>query len=289
MVNMTVYKSQVAKEVSGAIFRGKSYEIRSKDPFIYVSRIISPDYIDIRLIAGSPKERWQVVGHLGDVASSLNPDIIGSYVTADVPFASMVAHQLQLPLFYMREDDKAHGRERVIEGMRDENIQGKEVLHIGDLITRGTTAFTLSNGVRNVGGRISYHLVIFDRLQGGSETLASLDPPVQLISLCEMDGNFYQAGLDSGVITQQDLDEVLRYRQDQRKWAIEFLTQNPDWLRNKIGQQVENGRLKKRDALEVLTVGYRNSPELDDLRKQIPEWLEELAVKEEIQEFNYKP
>lgn len=266
---MAVYNPRVAHDVAVSTFRIRAYEIRPKDPFIFVSRIISPDYVDIRLFAGSPRERSQVVGHLSDVTRNLNPDVIGSYVTADVPFASMVADRLSLPLFYMREEDKAHGRERNIEGMREEDISGREVLHIGDLITRGNTAVSLTNGVRNIEGRISCHLVIFDRLQGGSQVLTALNPPISVMSLCEMDNNFYQAGLDSGDVNQADVDEVFRYRQNQKEWAIEFLTQNPEWLKNKIGRSVRNGRLTKKDALEVLTLGYRDVPELRGLREEV--------------------
>ena len=160
-----LHNKGTSRDVAVSIMRSKAYEIRPNDPFIYASRIISPDYVDVRLLAGDPEERSRVIGYLSGVASSLKPDIIGSHVTADVPFASMVADRLGLPLFYMRGEEKMHGKGKNIEGMREESIRGRNVLHVGDLLTKGTTSISFAEGTRSVGGLENSSLDINLRLK----------------------------------------------------------------------------------------------------------------------------
>jgi orotate phosphoribosyltransferase len=89
--------------------------------------------------------------------------------TAGIPFASIVAYQLNKPFLYIRQLARLHGRERRIEGLI---MPGDSVLLIDDLITTGGSLIKAVEAIRAEGGVVKEAVVLMDREEGGKENLA---------------------------------------------------------------------------------------------------------------------
>jgi orotate phosphoribosyltransferase len=286
---------ETQESTASAVHEARAYQVRPERPFIYVSRIISPDYVDIRLLNGNPKQRTVVIRDLiaiiNNIMDSTGTDFfaICGYVTADLTFGGIVADKMGLPYFYVRDADKAHGKGKRIEGVAEEDLAGKEVLHLGDLLTKGTTSKQLAEAVRSVGGIVRYHVPIFDRLQGGREELSSIG--IEVVPACIMDSSFYRIGAEQGLISEHAMYEIARYRANGIEWARDYLRKHPEFFKAVFQKPdaIVNGMLKSKvqEVLEVLTMGY---PELvAEFSPQIKKLLEEFNVTQDVPVFGFIP
>ena len=79
--------------------------------------------------------------------------------SAGIPYASLLAQKLKLPLSYIRKERKKFGKKSQIEG----NIKyNDKVLLVEDLITDGSSKYNFIKAVEEVGGRIKAIFVIFN-------------------------------------------------------------------------------------------------------------------------------
>ena len=79
--------------------------------------------------------------------------------SAGIPYASLLAQKLKLPLSYIRKERKKFGKKSQIEG----NIKyNDKVLLVEDLITDGSSKYNFIEAVEEVGGRIKAIFVIFN-------------------------------------------------------------------------------------------------------------------------------
>ena len=287
----TVTKKEVSRRVSVLTHEIGAYKINRTRPFIFNSRIISPDYVDCRRYIWIPDARRMVTAYMAEEVRGLqsnrkkNYDFIAGMEAADIPFASWVAESINLPMVFVRKEAKGHGQERRIVGAYESELNGKHGIHIGDLSTKATAAKELASQIRADGAELDSHVVIMDRDQGAKEGLAMLVPPIELRYLTLMDDDFYDIGIKANRITKEDFEAVKKYRAGPKKWAHEFLRGNPEFIRESLRPHVKDGKIKKRDALEVLTVGY---PELkEELKYSVQDGLKQLQVRERVPEFEY--
>ncbi len=282
---MSLFDRQVADDVARMTHAIKSYVIRPDRPFIYNSRIISPDYQDMRRFAMYAGPRERLIQYFLEALDStgVDFDIIAGHESADIPFQAIVADRLRKPALVVRKEAKGHGMGEKLMGAYPDEIKGKNVVHVGDLMTKAKAACNVAFEVRGCGGYMDFHVVGFDRLQGGEETLAKLEPHVNAISLCEKDDSFYQVGLDMAAISKEDLGAVREYgttEESQRVWATKFLRGHPEFFENELKQPgaVVDGEIKKPDALEVLTKGYPGL--LDEFKPVVIEACRGLGVED---------
>ena len=79
--------------------------------------------------------------------------------SAGIPYASLLAQKLKLPLSYIRKERKKFGKQSQIEG----DIKAKDnVLIAEDLITDGKSKYNFIDAVEKVGGRIKAIFVVFN-------------------------------------------------------------------------------------------------------------------------------
>jgi orotate phosphoribosyltransferase len=291
MADITVPETQ--NEAAEQIYKSRAYEtyenrqgFPKNHPFIGNARGLLLDYLDIRILNGKPEERTAIIKHLSDTVNKLGSDILGGFVSADLTFLGMVADRLGKPCFYVREDEKAHGTGRIIEGLREDEISGKTITHVGDLLTTGKASVNLITAANGAGGIVKYHTPIFDRLQGGREKLLGMN--VEVRPICIANSDFYNTGLALGYVTENFLEQNKTYRSNTSEWVANYLRNNPDFFEFELQRKgvIVNGELKKPDSLEVLTRGY---PQLkDEFTPYINNLLKELGVNQSIPEFNYR-
>jgi len=132
----------------------------------------SPYYVDLRLLPGFPTAFRRVCDIYLDVIREdvgLNAfERIAGIPTAGLPFASVIAYNIGKPFLYPRKEAKAHGRERMVEGVLS---PGDRVLIIDDIVTTGRSIVQAATVLRSEGATVKDVVVLIDREEGAQAAL----------------------------------------------------------------------------------------------------------------------
>lgn len=134
--------------------------LRPDQPFTWTSGIISPIYCDNRLTMGYPEIRDRIAEGFATLIRAHYPDaeVIAGTATAGIPHAAWVAQKLNLPMAYIRDKAKGHGKQNQIEGRIAE---GQKVVVIEDLISTGGSSLKAALAVKEAGAEVQGVLAIF--------------------------------------------------------------------------------------------------------------------------------
>ena len=139
--------------------------------FKLASGLLSPYYVDLRLIPSNPEAFQRTVAMY---VSVLEPNLIkraqrlAGVPTAGIAYAAVVALNLAKPLLYVRKEQKEHGRERRIEGLLQ---PGDRVIVLDDVVTTGKNILEAAEAIRGEGGIVADAVVLLDRQQGAEVNL----------------------------------------------------------------------------------------------------------------------
>src|SRR5699024_3727680 len=91
-----MHKDQIISQ----LIQGTIITICPAQPFLYVSRMLTPNYSDLRLTVSYPGLRDMIAGDLANLIPKEFPQatIIGGVATAGIPHAAWVADKLHLPM-----------------------------------------------------------------------------------------------------------------------------------------------------------------------------------------------
>lgn len=126
-----------AQDIAKILLQEKAVFLRPQEPFTWASGIKSPVYCDNRLLISSVEAREKIIQAFAEQIRSLNVDGIAGTATAGIPWAAWIAHELKLPLIYVRSSSKDHGRQNAIEGQL---APQKKCVLIEDLISTGKSS-----------------------------------------------------------------------------------------------------------------------------------------------------
>jgi len=135
-------------------------------------------YIDARLTTLHP-EGSRLVGELiYDVLKGTAVEAIGGMATAAIPMVTSVAlvssgTPRPLPAFYVRDQAKEHGTQRVIEGQFPAR-PGAQVALVEDTMTTGGSLLQAIERVEEAGVKVAKVVILVDRREGGSERLREM-------------------------------------------------------------------------------------------------------------------
>lgn len=141
-------------------------QVRSHPPFRLSSGGTSPIYIDNRRIVSFPWARDRIVELLVDVTEMVTFDYISATAMAGIPFGTLMADRLHLPMVYVRPV-KEHGLKNTVEGYL---APGSHVLIVEDHVTTGNSVIANAEAIRASGGYVSDCVCITSYV----ETLSSL-------------------------------------------------------------------------------------------------------------------
>jgi orotate phosphoribosyltransferase len=133
------------------------------------SGIMSPVYVDFRVLTSIPSLLAEVGKALGEKAKEIGCDRIAGIPYAGLPLGVAAAISSDIPLIYPRKEAKEYGTGKLIEG---EHKEGERVVVIDDIITDGASKFEAIEPLEAAGLVITDVLVILDREQGGKRQLA---------------------------------------------------------------------------------------------------------------------
>jgi orotate phosphoribosyltransferase len=166
---MTAMRTQQAEdELCDILLRTGSLKFGT---FKLASGILSSYYIDLRLIPSDPEAFRRVIGFYSTVlAPTLAKHVqrLAGIPTAGIAYAAVLAFSLSKPFFYVRKEQKEHGRGKRIEGVLR---PGDKVLVLDDVVTTGKNVVEAVEAIRAEGGVVEDAVVLLDRQQGGETNL----------------------------------------------------------------------------------------------------------------------
>ncbi len=151
---------QLPAKIAGNLLEIGAVNLRPNEPFTWTSGIISPIYCDNRLTMSFPAIREAIAEGFATLIRENYPDteVIAGTATAGIPHAAWVAQKLNLPMAYIRDKAKGHGKQNQIEGIIKE---GQRVVVIEDLISTGGSSLKAALAVIEAGGDVQSVLAIF--------------------------------------------------------------------------------------------------------------------------------
>lgn len=201
----------IAKQVAAKLLEIGAVALRPHQPFTWTSGIKSPIYCDNRLTMSYPEIRDLIAESFAAVIRESYPDteVIAGTATAGIPHAAFVAQKLGLPMAYIRDKAKGHGKENQIEGLVS---AGQKVIVIEDLISTGGSSIKAAQAVTAAGAEPQAVLAIFSyQLDKAVDGFAEAGIALQTLSNYTA---LIDVAVERGDIKSEDLELLQSWRQD---------------------------------------------------------------------------
>ncbi|ANF97673.1 orotate phosphoribosyltransferase [Paenibacillus bovis] len=202
---------EIPAHIAAALLQIEAVALRPQEPFTWTSGIKSPIYCDNRLTMSYPYIRDQIADGFAMIIREQYPDaeVIAGTATAGIPHAAWVAQKLDLPMAYIRDKAKGHGKQNQIEGLIKE---GQKVIVIEDLISTGGSSIKAAEAVREVGADPLAVLAIFSyQLDKAVQAFADANLPLQTLSNYAA---LIDKAVEMGKIQPGDLNLLHSWRED---------------------------------------------------------------------------
>lgn len=150
----------LASQIASSLLEIGAVTLRPQQPFTWASGIQSPIYCDNRLTMSYPAIRESIADGFVQMITSRYPQtaVIAGTATAGIPHAAWVSQKLNLPMIYVRDKAKGHGKENMIEGLVH---AGQPVVVIEDLISTGGSSLKAAQAVQASGAHVLAVIAIF--------------------------------------------------------------------------------------------------------------------------------
>lgn len=157
---MTITLAQLPREIAGGLLSINAVALRPNEPFTWTSGMKSPIYCDNRLTMSYPEIRELIAEGFATIIREQFPDCeaVAGIATGGIPHAAWVAQKLNLPMLYVRDKAKGHGKTNQIEGHFK---AGQKVVLIEDLISTGGSSLKAAVAVREAGCEVQGVVAIF--------------------------------------------------------------------------------------------------------------------------------
>ncbi|MEK6871611.1 MAG: orotate phosphoribosyltransferase [Nanoarchaeota archaeon] len=224
------------KEIARRALEIKAIKLNSENPFTWASGYRMPIYNDNRLFLGYPQHRKLIaegfISLLDTIGEDYECDIIAGTSTAGIsPATTFADYSLgPMPLIYIRDKPKDHGLKNQIEGIDAENnLCGKRVLLIEDLISTGGSSAKAVAAIRDAQGECNYCFSIFNygfiqaqQMFEGSESYESgkfLTPACEVRSILHYT-TLLEVAKETGYINDSEVKMLEEWRTDPFGWGV---------------------------------------------------------------------
>lgn len=206
-----------SEQVASYLLEIGAVALRPQEPFTWTSGIKSPIYCDNRLTMAYPEVRNYIADAFAQLITSQYPDaeVIAGTATAGIPHAAWVADKLNLPMAYIRDKAKGHGKQNQIEGLIS---PGQKVVVIEDLISTGGSSIKAAQAVQEAGGEVLAVLAIFSyELDRAVDAFAAAEMPLQSLSNYS---TLIDVALAKGTIAPTDVELLKSWRNDPAAFGV---------------------------------------------------------------------
>jgi len=206
----------MAKMTASLMWKTGAFKVSLDKPFELVSGNYSPIYVDCRSLISDAVAMDLIAAfiHWLCEAEGIKFDTVAGGESAGIPFAAFASQRMAKPMIYVRKKTKDYGTKSLVEGHVE---PGMTALLVEDLVTDGKSKLGFVEGLRDAKLNVTDCIVVFDRLQGGTDRLAA--ESVRLFALTDI-GSALQVGSDSLQLAATDREEISRYLDNPRQWHV---------------------------------------------------------------------
>ena len=200
-----ILERKLAKELLAI----EAVALRPNDYFTWTSGIKSPIYCDNRITMSYPTIRREIASGMVEVIKEKYPavEVIAGTATAGIPHAAWVSELLDLPMIYVRDSAKKHGKTNQIEGRV---LEGQKVVIIEDLISTGLSSLKVAKALREAGAEVLGVVAIFSyELNKAHEAFSQAE--VEYVTLTNY-SVLVEEAVASETIHQDDVEKLLEWR-----------------------------------------------------------------------------
>jgi orotate phosphoribosyltransferase len=202
-----------AKETAELLLEAKALAFNVRQPYTFASGIKSPVYMDCRLLISDVQKRRRITDAMAEAAAKAGCDVIAATASAGIPWGAWVADRLSMPMVYVRQSAKDHGKGKKIEGSLK---KGAKALVIEDLVSTGGSSIATVESLREEGAEAKDCVSIFQYGMPEAQN-AFKKAGVKLYSL----SNFAEAAevaASRGYLTKEEAAEAKKWIIDPQGW-----------------------------------------------------------------------
>lgn len=260
---------------------------KENKPFWYTSGKIGPYFINTHFVYGSEKDAVELLSYIdGALTDKMTLpkkvfekvfkqyqeneiyknviDIMKKYIEENISideidyisggerrdwfFSNILAYLFKKPHISIYKDLTTVVSDYNFENTNKvENIEGKKVLHIADLITVASSYIRAwIPAIENLGGKIVASCCVVDRMQGGKEKIE--EKGIKSLSLVQVDNSLFKEALELGIINENQEKMLEKFFENPDKTMRDFLVNHPEFLENALDS---DEKTKKRAKLLV--------------------------------------
>ncbi len=206
------------RTIANLLLQCNAIRLSPETPFRWASGWLSPIYCDNRKTLAYPNIRNTIKYSFVELIKEnfFSTEAIAGVATGAIAHGALVAEMLELPFMYVRSEAKKHGLENLIEG---DPKAGQKVVVIEDLISTGRSSLNAVDTLRSAGCEVLGMAAIFT--YGFPKAVESFDQAgcaVHTLSNYEV---MLELALETGYISENDLDTLREWRQAPEKWRRE--------------------------------------------------------------------
>ena len=199
----------LTRKLAKELLAFEAVSLRPNYYFTWTSGIKSPIYCDNRITMSYPSIRREIAAGMVEVIKEKYPavEVIAGTATAGIPHAAWVSELLDLPMIYVRDSAKKHGKTNQIEGRV---LEGQKVVIIEDLISTGLSSLKVAKALREAGAEVLGVVAIFSyELTKAHEAFSQAE--VEYVTLTNYPVLVEEAVV-SDFIHQDDVEKLLEWR-----------------------------------------------------------------------------
>jgi orotate phosphoribosyltransferase len=201
-------------DLASGLLDAGAVRLSPKSPFTWASGLKSPIYCDNRQLLGYPELRGVIAKALAAKAAEHNPTLIAGTSTAGIPWATLVADHLKLPLAYVRPEAKKHGMGRHVEGP---HADGHRVVLIEDLISTGGSSIKCVEALRHEDADVLEVLALFSYgLPQAEEAFAFANVKLRVLATFD---ELARCACEKGNLDEADFASLAEWRKDTVAWS----------------------------------------------------------------------
>ncbi|MCU6709440.1 orotate phosphoribosyltransferase [Paenibacillus sp. J5C_2022] len=208
--------TELPNKIARSLLDIEAVALSPNEPFTWTSGLKSPIYCDNRLTMAYPAIRDMIAEGFVSLIKERYSDaeVIAGTSTAGIPHAAWVASKLNLPMAYIRDKAKGHGKGNQIEGRI---APGQKVVVIEDLISTGGSSLKAGLAVREAGAEVLAVLAIFTyQFQRAVDAFLQENMPLETLSN-------YSALIDTAVklgkVAESDVAALQAWRNDPQSFG----------------------------------------------------------------------
>lgn len=188
---------------------------RPHQPFRFDSGILSPVYVDNRLLISAPEQREIIIKYLVDKVRKIGmPDVVAGVATAGITHAAWIAQKLNLPMVYVRAKPKDHGRQNQVEGRIR---RGQKVLVVEDMVSTAGSSVGVIRALRNQGAIVTDEIAIYThQIKKADENFRKMK--IKFYCLTDLQ-TVTQVARKRGFLTKKQIETVLDWTKNPQNWG----------------------------------------------------------------------